>query len=212
MKKIFYLLLVIIFISSLRLSTVEAIPPPPTTIKPTGRILLQPTAVDTNGYINPGANAKINPNPTATTIPTQNHVVIGVVGSVFPTSTPKPQTANTNTVVSNCLCNTDGTCAAVCTFDKFAAPVTYIDPIKCSLSDSFFATIPSTANKTSWCQITKRTKGDADGSGIVNNTDYFYYVAAVNGGKIPATVNPDFNGDGEVGASDRVIIVASLNL
>ena len=42
-------------------------------------------------------------------------------------------------------------------------------------------------------------------------TDYLYYVAAVNGGKIPATVNPDSNGDGEVGSSDRAIIIKTLN-
>jgi hypothetical protein len=40
--------------------------------------------------------------------------------------------------------------------------------------------------------------------------DYFYYVGAVNGGRIPPSVNPDFNGDGEVGTSDRVIIIRSL--
>ncbi|PIV09095.1 hypothetical protein COS31_02000 [Candidatus Roizmanbacteria bacterium CG02_land_8_20_14_3_00_36_15] len=55
------------------------------------------------------------------------------------------------------------------------------------------------------------SKGDADGNGIINTTDYFYYVAAVMGGKIPATVNPDFNDDGEVGASDRAIIIETLN-
>jgi hypothetical protein len=98
-----------------------------------------------------------------------------------------------------------------CTFDKFSAPITYTNPIKCLLSDSLFPTPPSAANKTSWCQAGKRTKGDADGNAIINNTDYFYYVAAVNGGKIPVTVNPDFNGDGEVGTSDRAIIIKTLN-
>jgi hypothetical protein len=114
-------------------------------------------------------------------------------------------------VVTGCLCSANGVCATVCTFDKFATPVTYTDPIKCNLSNSLFATAPSEDNKTSWCQVTKRTKGDADGNGIVNNADYFYYVAVVNGGKIPVTVNPDFTGDGEVGAADRTIIIKSLN-
>jgi hypothetical protein len=138
--------------------------------------------------------------------------------TALPTSTPTLTITPTVTVsppvspVPGCLCNADDTCATVCTFDKFATPITYTDPIKCSLSSSFFANSPSTENKTSWCQKTLRTKGDTDGNGTINNTDYFYYVAAVNGGKIPVTANPDFNGDGEVGASDRMIIVKSLNL
>jgi hypothetical protein len=128
-----------------------------------------------------------------------------------PTITPTVTVSPPVSPVPGCLCNTDDTCATVCTFDKFATPITYTDPIKCSLSSSFFANSPSTENKTSWCQKTLRTKGDTDGNGTINNTDYFYYVAAVNGGKIPVTANPDFNGDGEVGASDRMIIVKSLN-
>ena len=56
----------------------------------------------------------------------------------------------------------------------------------------------------------KKVQGDANCNGVINLMDYFYYVAAVNGGKIPLTVNPDFNGDGKVNASDRVIIIKSL--
>jgi hypothetical protein len=73
-----------------------------------------------------------------------------------------------------------------------------------------FNQTPSTDNKNSWCQRPKRTQGDVDGNGIINTTDYFYYVAAVNGGKVPTNVNPDVNGDGEVGVSDREIIIRSL--
>ena len=147
------------------------------------------------------------PKTTATPIPTVTPVP-PTVTPIPPTATPVPPTA---TPVPGCLCSTNGVCAAVCSFDKFDPPVTYTDPIKCNLSTSLFATDPSEDNKTSWCQATKRTKGDADGNGVVNNADYFYYVAAVNGGKIPATVNPDFNGDGEVGAADRTIIIKSLS-
>ncbi len=130
-----------------------------------------------------------------------------------PTNTPTPtSTVPTPTVNPACVCGTGDLCDATnCTFDKFSAPITYTNPIKCLLSDSLFPTPPSAANKTSWCQRGIRTKGDADGNAIINNTDYFYYVAAVMGGKIPLTVNPDFNGDGEVGAADRVIIIKSLS-
>lgn len=123
------------------------------------------------------------------------------------TATPIPPTS---TPVPGCLCNANGTCETVCTFDKFS-DITYISPVKCSLSSSLFATAPTDANKDSWCQATKRTKGDADGNGVINMTDYFYYVAAVNSGKIPVTVNPDFDGNGVVGNLDRTIIIKSLN-
>ena len=56
----------------------------------------------------------------------------------------------------------------------------------------------------------KKIQGDANCDGQVDSTDYFYYVAAVNGGQIPANVSPDFNGDGEVGLTDRTIIIESL--
>lgn len=57
----------------------------------------------------------------------------------------------------------------------------------------------------------KKAQGDANCDGQTDSTDYFYYVAAVNGGQVPANVNPDFNGDGEVGLADRNIITKSLN-
>ncbi|KKS44943.1 MAG: hypothetical protein UV09_C0052G0001, partial [Candidatus Gottesmanbacteria bacterium GW2011_GWA2_42_18] len=125
--------------------------------------------------------------------------------SSAPTATPIP----TATPVPGCLCNTDGSCASVCAFDKFAAPITYANPIKCSLSDSLFPTPPS--DKNSWCQRNMRTKGDADGNGTINNMDYFYYISAVVGGKIPVTVNPDFDGDGAVSNLDREIVIKTLN-
>ena len=56
-----------------------------------------------------------------------------------------------------------------------------------------------------------RTKGDADGNGTINNMDYFYYISAVVGGKIPVTVNPDFDGDGAVSNLDREIVIKTLN-
>ena len=46
---------------------------------------------------------------------------------------------------------------------------------------------------------------------LVDNTDYLYYVTAVNGGKIPPNINLDFDGDGAVGVTDRTIILKKLN-
>ena len=127
----------------------------------------------------------------------------------IPKTTPRPTL--TPTPPLGCVCDASSTCTSTCNFDKHAFPIIYGSSIKCSLSGTFFPTSPTTANKTDWCKASKRTKGDADGNGIINTLDYFYYVAGANGGKIPVSVNPDFNGDGEVGASDREIILKSLN-
>lgn len=131
-----------------------------------------------------------------------------------PTLTPTPTVTGgpTPTINPNCTCQAVE-CSSSCIFDKYslADGINYINPLKCYLTTNVLATIPTDANKTSWCQAGKRTKGDADGNAIINTTDYFYYVAAVNGGKIPVTANPDFNGDGEIGAADRTIIIKSLN-
>ncbi|QQG44314.1 MAG: beta-galactosidase [Candidatus Roizmanbacteria bacterium] len=54
-------------------------------------------------------------------------------------------------------------------------------------------------------------QGDADGNGVVNSVDYFYYVASVNGGHVPSSVNLDFNEDGEVGLFDRAIIISHIS-
>jgi len=108
-------------------------------------------------------------------------------------------------LICGCL---DGSCSTICTLEKFS-DITYSTPLKCALADSLFST-PQT-NKTAWCKAPKRTKGDANGDGVINMLDYFYYVAAASGGKIPLAVNPDFNGDGVVNVSDIAIILKSLN-
>lgn len=131
------------------------------------------------------SSSVLTPTPTAT--------------QITPTATPVP----------GCLCDTGDTCATVCAFDKFASPITYANPIKCSLSDSLFPTPPS--DKNSWCQRNMRTKGDANGDGVIDGLDLGYYVAAVNGGKISTNVNPDFDGDGVVSNADRDIIVKTYN-
>ena len=55
-----------------------------------------------------------------------------------------------------------------------------------------------------------KRQGDANCDGKVDMTDYYYLVLALNGGETPPSVNPDFNGDGEIGLSDRSIIVKTL--
>ncbi|QQG44210.1 MAG: hypothetical protein HYW86_05120 [Candidatus Roizmanbacteria bacterium] len=142
------------------------------------------------------------PTPTPTSMPT-------------PTRTPTPTATATPSPTPNpsCGCNspslTEGTCTSACLFDKYS-DVNYSNPIKCVLSVSMFNSTPTNEQKTGWCRSSLRTRGDADGNGRVNDLDYFYYVSVVNGGKIPQTVNVDFNGDGEVGVNDRSVIIRSL--
>lgn len=134
-------------------------------------------------------------------------VTIGGSGNV-PTSTPTPPTI---TPVSTCVCKTDNSCDTTCIFDKIPGIATYRSPILCNLNATIFSSAPTSTNKNNWCKTSPlRTRGDADLNNAVDNTDYLYYVQAVNGGKIPPSVNPDFNGDGEVGTSDRQIVVTTL--
>lgn len=141
------------------------------------------------------------------------------VTKVGPTPTPDPNAppeadnpADENQenlpTPDNCACENE-TCSATCKFDALP-DVIYSPEMKCEL-DTILYTIPvSGENKNKWCTSSKKTLGDADGNGTVNNTDYLYYVSAVNGGKIPPAINPDFNGDGEIGFADRSIIIKSL--
>ena len=129
------------------------------------------------------------------------------------TGTPTPPAA-TPTPNPDCGCTSTGVCrgnysATACQFDKFEG-VTYSSPIGCKLDNNMFQTAPTTQNKIEWCRYYLKTKGDADGDGTVTFKDYFYYVTAKLGFKIPPTVNPDFNGDNVVDTKDRDIIVKSL--
>ncbi|MFA6081466.1 MAG: hypothetical protein WC741_03600 [Patescibacteria group bacterium] len=121
-----------------------------------------------------------------------------------PTATPAP-TGN-----PNCICNAQGSCTTQCQFNKFTDITTYSNPIKCGLAGSLFQSVPTADQKTGWCQAGMRTKGDADGNGNASLKDYFYYVAAKAGAKIPPTVNPDFNGDNLIDQKDREIIIKSI--
>lgn len=122
------------------------------------------------------------------------------VNSVDPTPTPN----------SSCTCSTAGVCANTCFFDKFTKDITYSNSIKCNLGNDLFRSPPTAIDKTNWCQAYYRTKGDANGDGRANFIDYFYYVGARYGAKLPPTVNVDFNGDGFISSEDRKILIKSL--
>lgn len=125
--------------------------------------------------------------------------------SIDPTPTP-------NTL---CTCSTANVCnATYCKFDRFPTPTgtvksfTYPAAINCGYSN--FQSAPSTDQKNIWCRSYYRTKGDANGDGKANLLDYFYYVAARSGAKIPVNVMPDFNGDNFISDIDKNIIIKSL--
>lgn len=135
-------------------------------------------------------------NPTVTPIPT--------VTPGGPTPTPNPL----------CKCNAVLKCTPQCQFNKFTTSevpgISYGNPIKCGLPNGRFQSIPTADQKNDWCRSEMRTKGDADGNGNATLKDYFYYVAAIHGDKIPPTVNPDFDGDNTINGKDRAIIIKSL--
>ncbi|MFA6016814.1 MAG: S-layer homology domain-containing protein [Patescibacteria group bacterium] len=120
--------------------------------------------------------------------------------STSPTLTPP--------INPNCVCSTD-VCSSDCTFDKFS-DVTYASSIKCSQDANVFASTPSTDDKNGWCQATLRTKGDVDGHDGITMADYYYYLAAVVGGKMPVWADADVDGDGQISTLDRAIIMKSL--
>jgi hypothetical protein len=122
------------------------------------------------------------------------------VNSIDPTPTPNP----------NCNCSDTGSCATACFFDKFAQGVNYSSPMKCNLPNTLFQTAPTATDKKAWCQAYLRTKGDANGDGKVNRIDYYYYVSAKHGAKLPPSVTVDFNGDGFISQDDRKVLIKSL--
>lgn len=136
--------------------------------------------------------------------------------TVSPTLTTSPSLSPTQsptiTQPASCVCNQDNTCDSSCVYQVPSCPEGATCPstqMKCARESSIGPT-PGAEAKNGYCRSAKRFVGDADGNGIVDALDYLYYVRAVNGGQIPDTVNPDFNGDGYVSPSDRVIIIATL--
>lgn len=108
-----------------------------------------------------------------------------------------------------CICKEDGTCDNSCNFEKLNN-TNYSTPIKCSLSSSIFPTPLSADDKNNWCKRSKRTKGDANGDGQIDDLDYYYYVQASNQGSLPSNINPDFNGDGLINSDDRMIVIKTI--
>lgn len=141
--------------------------------------------------------------------------VVACAAGGTPTPTPTGGAVTpTPTINVACVCNTAGACSSQCQsqFSKYPATVitTYSNPIKCGVAATFFQTAPTAGNKNDWCRRPQKTKGDADGNDKINLMDYFYYVQAKSGGKIPAQINPDFNGDNAINNEDRIIILKTL--
>lgn len=134
----------------------------------------------------------------------------GIITVVAATTTTIYTTDLIPTPNPACVCTTGDVCANVCFYDKYASGVTYNSPIKCGLSSSIFSNAPTAVNKNNWCRYYLKTKGDANGDGKVNMMDYFYYVAASFGAKLPPSVNVDLNGDGFISSIDRAILVKTL--
>lgn len=137
-----------------------------------------------------------------------NGVVDGIIAckeywGIANTPTPTPIAS------PSCLCSSGDACDPSCSFDKYT-DINYSNPIKCSRAGSLAGPTPNASNKNAYCVRNLRTKGDADGQNGVTDADYDYYTQAVSGGKIDPSINPDFDGDGEVGAKDRVIIIKKL--
>ncbi len=123
--------------------------------------------------------------------------------------------SSSSSVAADCGCDAALNCQTGCIFNQYSTTqlsgVSYRSPLKCNLSPNLFgAAAPNAANRDNWCSRPDRTKGDADGNNTVTSTDYLYYVNAVLGRKLPVGVNPDFDGDGQVSAEDREIIIKTL--
>lgn len=116
----------------------------------------------------------------------------------------------TPTVNPLCVCSGANVCSPQCSFNKLTG-VNYGAQVKCApLPANRYSTAVTQANKNDWCRRPNRTKGDADGNDLVTLLDYFYLVSSQFGGKLPAKINADFNGDGLVNQADRQIIIKTL--
>lgn len=157
-----------------------------------------PTPTGTN---NPTATPTPTQTPNSTPTPTPTHVPNA-------TNTPKPTKTPTPKPSEQCGCKSNDVCNAKCTFEKIDG-VDYGDPIKCNQA-SDTTTTPSDGSKDAYCKRPLRTKGDVDSDGRVTYLDYFYYVQAKSGAKIPPLANADVNGDGKVNPKDEAIIIQTL--
>ena len=110
-----------------------------------------------------------------------------------------------------CECDVAQNCSTTCPYSRYDTVqlpgVIYNNPIRCSLSDTRFISVPTATNRNAWCARSERTKGDTNGDGHVNGVDSADYQNFVMGRKISPNSNPDVNGDGKVSIEDRDIII-----
>ncbi len=110
-------------------------------------------------------------------------------------------------VVSTCICSTGDICDNTCTFEN--KPAT---PIKCVREIAVVGPTPGVDDKKAYCQRPRRTKGDANGDGLIDQNDYAIYLRASLSAPIASNDNPDFNGDGMVTPADLLILKNSIQL
>ncbi len=122
----------------------------------------------------------------------------------FPACSPPPPP------VTNCVCQTDNTCSSPCQFTKLT-DIGYTDPISCFTPVRIHNIAPSSANKNAYCNRLRRTEGDANADGKIDVDDYLYFLTAISLGKVPVSVDPDFDGDGQIDLDDLTIWERSTN-
>jgi len=83
----------------------------------------------------------------------------------------------------------------------------YVTPLHCN---SVITPQPGEAVLNSYCNRTKRTKGDVDGDSAVTMVDYLYLLRVTSGWKVPYPIYADADGDGVVAATDRDILTTFL--
>lgn len=175
--------------------------------------------IKTTSPISFGGSGKyivIATNPNEMVINKPIAVYVGInPPTAGPTQPPEPTPTAVNpptatpTIPYSCVCQTDNLCHVSCNFDKYP-DIPYSETISCQQS-SLAVTTPSQQDKNGYCQRSFRTKGDANGDGVVNEDDYIYYLRAVNGLTLPVNANPDFNGDGVVNSLDLQIFTKTFN-
>lgn len=164
--------------------------------------------------IPPLVTPTLTPTPTHTPTPTRTPTP-----SFTPTPTFTPTPIPTSTPVPGCTCDTNNLCSNVCpvnlTSNHWIPPagvnISYTVPMKCRPSGDDYVSAPTDNDKIAFCNRDKRPKGDVNGDGrITFLIDYLYYIQVFSGGKVPATINIDVNGDGVITPDDGKIIRGNI--